>query len=228
MVNCTVLTEHTGCFDRIAAHPEQVGRIKVHADHRADSLTQTEQRFRVVNQLHTVVFERNPLDSAILCQLNELFPCGNRNLIPLVIQNVLRLGRPRGRDPHRRFIALAADRQTAHHNDLLYSELMRQLKGFLCYIHVLFIRERVARAVERAQLQTLLTHGIVPFFAGGLVAYQKVEVTVRRTRPVAGADFNGGNFLLHAEIEHLLIGHIQRAGFDSKLHCHIPSLIRIR
>ena len=69
---------------------------------------------------------------------------------------------------------------------------------------------------------------IIPFFAGGLVAYQKVEVTVRRTRPVAGADFNGGNFLLHAEIEHLLIGHIQRAGFDSKLHCHIPSLIRIR
>ena len=144
MVNCTVLTEHTGCFDRIAAHPEQVGRIKVHADHRADSLTQTEQSFRVVNQLHTVVFERNPLDSAILCQLNELFPCGNRNLIPLVIQNVLRLGRPRGRDPHRRFIAIAADRQAAHHNDLLYSELMRQFKGFLCYIHVLFIRERVA------------------------------------------------------------------------------------
>ena len=124
MVNCTVLTEHTGCFDRIAAHPEQVGRIEVHADHRADSLTQTEQCFRVVNQLHTVVFERNPLDSAIFRQLNKVFPCGNRNLIPLVIQNVLRLGRPRGRDPHRRFITLATDRQAAHHNDLLYSELM--------------------------------------------------------------------------------------------------------
>ena len=29
---------------------------------------------------------------------------------------------------------------------------------------------------------------------------------MRRTRPVAGADFNGGNFLLYAEVEHLLMG----------------------
>ena len=224
MVNRTMFAEHARGFDRVAAHPEQVGRIQVHADHRADSLPQTEQRFRVVNQLHTVVFERDTLNSAIFRHLNDLFPFRNRHLIPLVIQNILRLRRPRGRDPHRCFIALTADRQTAHHDNLFHTELTRQLEGFFGDIHVLFIRERVARAVERAQFESFFAHGVVPCFTGGLVAHQQVEVAVRRTRPVAGADLDRGNFLLHAEVEHLLIGHIQRAGFNSQLHFYIPSL----
>lgn len=42
---------------------------------------------------------------------------------------------------------------------------------------------------------------------------------------VAGADFNSGNSSSIAEIRATgFIGHIQRAGFDSKLHCRILPL----
>ena len=195
-----------------------MARVEVHADHRADRLAQAEQRFRVVNQLHAVVFEGDFLNAAVLGHLHDVLPLGNRDFVPLIIQNVLRLGRPRGRDPDRGLIALAAGRQAAHHNDFLNAEHLRKLEGLFRDVHILLIRERIARAVECAQLQALRTHGVEPLFARGLIAYEQIEVAVRCARPVARADFDGGDFLLHAEIQHFLIRHIKCTGLNGQLH----------
>lgn len=136
-----------------------MARVEIHADHRADRLAQAEQRFRVINQLHAVVFEGDFLNAAVLGHLHDVLPLRNRDFVPLIIQNVLRLGRPRGRDPDRGLIALAAGRQAAHHNDFLNAEHLRKLEGLFRDVHILLIRERIARAVECAQLQALRTHG---------------------------------------------------------------------
>ena len=80
MVNCTVLTEHTGCFDRIAAHPEQVGGVQIHAHHGANGLPQTEQGLRVVYQLHPVVFQRDLTDAAVLRHADQFLPLLKKRL----------------------------------------------------------------------------------------------------------------------------------------------------
>ena len=68
MVESALLPQHPGGLDGVAAHPEQVGGVQIHAHHGANGLPQTEQGLRVVHQLHPVVFQRDLTDAAVLRQ----------------------------------------------------------------------------------------------------------------------------------------------------------------
>ena len=172
-----------------------------------------------------MIFERDPLDAAVLRHLYDVLPYRDRDLIPLIIEDFLRLGRPRGRDPDRSLIAPASGRQAAHHDDFLDAEHLRELERLFRDVHFLFIGERISRAVKRTQLEALRAHRVIPFFPRGPVAHEQVEVAVRRARPVARADLDRGYLLRYAEIKHLLIRHIQCAGLNGQFHFEFPSLV---
>ena len=218
MVESVPLPQHPGGLDGVAAHPEQVGGVQIHAHHGANGLPQTEQGLRVVHQLHPVVFQRDLTDAAVLRHADQFPPLGDGHLVPLVVQNVLGLWRPTGGDPNGGLVAGTAGGQAAHHHDLLHAQQLRQTEGFLRHLPVLLEGKGVAGTVQGAQGDIPATKLVHPALPGRFGAKQFVQVDVGRAGPVAGANLHGLNALRHAEIQHGRKGHIQCAGFDRKPH----------
>ena len=202
-----------------------MGGVQVHAHHGAHGFPQAQQRLRVVHQLHGVVLQGDALNAAVRRHVHQFFPLGNRHLVPLVVQDVLGLRRPGGGDPHRRPVAGTPGGQTAHHHDLLHAQLLRQTEGLFRHIPFLFIGQGVAGAVQGAQLDVPAAHLDHPPLPGRFGGHHLVQINMRCAGPVSGADLHSVNVLLRAEIQHLLKGHIQGAGFDGKSHGKVPPVL---
>ena len=71
------------------------------------------------------------------------------------------------------------------------------------------LMERAAEGVAEAALSLL------PGRPGG---HHLLQIDMGRAGPVAGADLHGADPLLHAEIQHIGIGHIQRTSLDREFH----------
>ena len=200
---------------RIAAHPHQMAWIKVHADHRTDCIAQTNECLRIVDHLAAVVLECNLLNAVGLCQLDRLFPVGDKYLFPLPVQDSSRDRRPAGNDPVRRVILCRAARAAGHHNDLLDAEQTGQLEGLFNYLLVLLallIRcKLVARAVEHLEHQTALCNRVHVVLAGLLACQHGIQINVRCLGPVAAGNLDG----LVAEsgngVQHFLKRHVAEA-----------------
>ena len=213
-----MLPQDPGGLDGISPHPEEVGGVQIHPHQRAGLRPQAQQRLGVVNQLHPVVLQGDALNAALCRQPRQLPPLGDRRLVPLVVQNLLRLRRPGGRNPHRRPVPGAPGGQAAHHHDLPHPQQLRQAEGLHRHLPVPLIGQGIAGAVQGAEVQAPPPLGVQPPLPGGRRGQQALQVRVGGGGPVARADLQGLNPLPGAEIQHLLIGQIQGAGLDGKPH----------
>ena len=189
-----------------------MARIEVHADHRADCITQTNERFRIVDHLAAVVLQCDLLNAVGLCQLDRLFPVRNEHLFPLPVENLGGDRRPARYDPVRGVILRRTARAAAHHNDFLDAEQTCQLKSLFDYLLMqlaLLVRcKLVARAVEHLKHQSALCDSIHKAFAGLLALKHGIEVNMRRFGPVAAGDFDGLVAELRNGIKHFFKRHV--------------------
>ena len=99
--NC-VAAELADNSNRIHALPNEVGRVKVCADLRAHSLTELEERLRVVNTEALVHFKSDLVDAVLFCECYKILPVIDKNLPAMRIQPSSDTERSRNRPGSRR------------------------------------------------------------------------------------------------------------------------------
>ena len=210
-----ICAELVHCRYRVATHPHQVAGIEVHADHRADGVTQTNERLRIVDHLAAVVLECDLLNAVGLGKLDRLFPVGDKHLVPLPVQNLGGDRRPARYDPVRRVVLRRAARATGHHNDLLDAEQTSQLEGLfydLLMLLAFLIRcKLVARAVEHFEHQTALCNRVHVVLAGFLAGQHGIEVDVRCLGPVTASNLDGLVAESGNRVQHFFKRHVAEA-----------------
>ena len=86
--------------DRVDLLPEQVGRIEIGADHRADSFAQAQQGRWIVDIKAGVHLDRNP-DPVVFSEFASLLPIRDQLFVPLPFLDNLVFGRPGSDHPVR-------------------------------------------------------------------------------------------------------------------------------
>ena len=114
------------CGTRVNALPNQVRGIEVRADLGANGSAQFEQRLRVIHDEAGMHFERDLTDAVLPGEGRRLRPIRDDHFVPLVIQDVQKLRRPRASHPIWLCVARCSAGAAAEGGDDLYAELRRK------------------------------------------------------------------------------------------------------
>ena len=161
---------------------------------RADRLAQLHQGLRVVNAEARVQLQRDLVDAVRLGERDEVLPVVDEHL-PLVLEDLAEVIRPRAGDPVRILRGLAVAGAAGEAVDLVQAVFFRHEDRVA---HVLVVRRgellvrvnRVAVAGERADLHVILLDDIAEFLELCLVVQQDLRVAVVLAREAAAADFD--------------------------------------
>src|SRR6266851_4055799 len=158
----------------------------------ADDLAQAPEGLDVVDVLMAVQLEAELFYAEPVRIGDEIAPIGDQHLVPLIGEDLLHLGRPVGDHPIG--IGVAPPARTArHHDDALDPHQAGELDGLarhrIVAPPVLAGMERIARAVERADLDAVVAHPADEILARGLALDERVKLQMRRRRPVAAGEF---------------------------------------
>ena len=180
--------------NRIHALPNEVGRVKVCADLRAHSLTELEERLRVVNTEALVHFKSDLVDAVLFCECYKILPVIDKNL-PLILEDLTEIVRPCAYNPVRILRGLAIARATGEAVDLMQAVFFSHQN---CVAHVLIISrsqllirvDRVAVAGECADFHIILLDGIAELLILCFIVEQNFRIAVIFARIAAAADFD--------------------------------------
>src|SRR5215210_9053198 len=86
---------------RIASHPQSVTRVEIDSHHLASSVAQFEKCLRVIHKLVSMLFHTDPFDAVFVSIIYEVAPIRDRDILPLVTQNLMAFGGPCCGDPIR-------------------------------------------------------------------------------------------------------------------------------
>ena len=223
-----VCTQLVNRGDWVPAHPHEMRRIQIHADHRADRVAQADERLRIVDHLAAMVFQGDLLDAVLAGQLYGLLPVRDQYLIPLPFQDLGRDRRPAGDDPVGGMILRRAARAARHHNDGLDAQQACELESLfdncLMLPPLLVGGELIARAVERLEHKAARSDGVHKLLARLGALQHLVQIDVRGLRPVTACNLN--RFITQASqgVQHFLKGHVaQSIGIKTKSHFKMRS-----
>ena len=113
-------------FDGIAALPEQVAQVVVGADFFAHSLTQPEERPRVVDHEAGMHLERQLPDAVLARERGGFFPVGDYLLFPLPLDDLFKVVRPAISDPIGVLGALGVARAAGETHNHRHLQSLRQ------------------------------------------------------------------------------------------------------
>ena len=171
-----------------------MGRVKVCADLRAHSLTELEERLRVVNTEALVHFKSDLVDAVLFCECYKILPVINKNL-PLILEDLTEIVRPCAYNPVRILRGLAIARAAGEAVDLMQAIFFSHQN---CVAHVLIISrsqllirvDRVAVAGECADFHIILLDGIAELLILRFIVEQNFRIAVIFARIAAAADFD--------------------------------------
>ena len=101
-----------------------MGRVKVCADLRAHSLTELEERLRVVNTEALVHFKSDLVDAVLFCECYKILPVIDKNL-PLILEDLTEIVRPCAYNPVWILRGLAIARAAGEAVDLMQPSELR-------------------------------------------------------------------------------------------------------
>ena len=220
------VAEGVGGGQGVGAHPEQVGRVEVGANHRADGVAQLEQRAHVVHALVAVQFEGNALHAMGLGQACDLAPERQQAFFPLVAQHGLRLWRPRGDDPVGHAVAGLAFGQAGHGAHGLDPQFTGEADRVLEALRLFRLGrvQRVAVGVEGDDFQVVLFETAGEIAASGVAVEHLLQVEVRRGGPAPGVHFQARQAHAFSVLEHIAQRQVAEGiGDKSQFHSEAPS-----
>ena len=179
----------------VDALPDQVARVEVRADDRAHRRAQLKKRLRVVNAEARVHLEGDFLDSVLRREGRGLLPVGNQNLVPLPVENLRVVVRPRACDPVGvlRIGAVAGaageadyrvDAELLAHEDRVDEVVVVLFRDFLVRV------DRIAVAAEGADLQAVPVHRLLELAERLLVVKKDLGLAVGVARVAAASDLD--------------------------------------
>lgn len=143
MEHSAVFADVANGFYRVDTLPNEVGRIEVCAEARADGITELHKGFGIIDAEAGVHFESD-LINAVLCGIFGLFlPIRDEHVVPLVIEDMEKILRPRASDPVRSLIfgrtTGAAGESNDHRNFEFVCENAGTFEIFMEFCSDLFI-----------------------------------------------------------------------------------------
>ena len=106
-----------------------MARVEIRAYLGADGLAQLEQRLGVIDAEAGVKLKSYLIDAVSLCERDKVFPIGNEHLVPLPLEDLAEVIRPRADDPVGVFCALVVAGAAGEGVYLMQAELLGEQNG---------------------------------------------------------------------------------------------------
>ncbi len=182
-------------FDRIDPLPEKMAGVKIRTDHRPADGAHLQHRLGIVNQKSGMGLKRD-FHAERPGERSLLLPIRNRHLVPLPLENLQKIRRPRAGDPIRGLgtgmVSRTARECGDHGHPDLGGKLHRVLKDLVVRSGQLFVRmDRISVAGKRADLQAAGRDGFDKCLPLGLARQKLSRLAVGIAGVGAGAEFDG-------------------------------------